>query len=465
MNNTEALQSVWDTMPSAVRKEVKRHLSLHRHTDHWSIAIRAFNADQPIAEPVEDQYNFRKAMGDMLFFVLDVTCSMAATDNNKKAVGFNTAWHSQKFYRMGQLQYDNFKLRQKLFKKAMVLAEQTGEYDVMIKVAVYQQNTFSLDGIDQFEEWDAVLRKAQKLHEGKIEALRLKTLYYALLNDFDASGHKYDYEQSAAIIDKLNKLDAGKTKSPFTTYFRMSVYMDFLNRKGLVDDAEEVGRDLIRFVESNPAVNKPRRVSLIYSDIADNMLRAKRYDVASKYSNFAIESSPTKGHNVANICFAGFYAEFHQGKYDLAREWLARISRINLANFPFTYNRLRYYTAWLAHAEGDYVECNRILSSMSAFKEDQEGYHLCYRLLYIKNDFMRLDIDKMEKRIDSLRKHISKLRKGDGVKPRFYQISLMLRRWMQSDFAGNPFTELPEWEPFDEPIPVERWAVEVFVAA
>lgn len=305
---------------------------------------------------------------------------------------------------------------------------------------------------EHYEEWAAALRLRmeirtiesgknffeaenktyEKVLRGLVASKRALEHYYKLVSRIEFKAGSSQLEELQNSIDIL-QLEFERSGSANVAFFLHYLEIQFYQDLRLYLPASGILKTLCDLVENSPAVSSPDRLAGAYINRAWNEICVRRFSAAIMYLGKAKSSIKTKNFNYYQCIETEFYALFYAGDYEAALLRINELVEVDLGG-EFRAGKRQYQQACVLFMLGRHDQVQKQLTLLNPIEDDDEGWNLALRTLFVMNDLELDNPDNADKRIENMRKHISKLRKNGKERKREMLKFEVLRALMNANF-------------------------------
>lgn len=361
-------------------------------------------------------------------------------------------------------------------------------------VSICQKYEFYISLIDnlRFHKWSLGWRQGIKafdkvnneisFYEKCNSALsRATDNYYRMLMLMNFSANqdetKLDDFFKVAIHDMQN--DYEETNSATVGYFLKFIEFAYAQKRKDYQFAKNVGFEMIEIIRSKQSVYRKSRLGACYDNISECNIFLGEYELALQNLKQAQSYFSIKSTDYFLSKDLQFNAVFYLNDSKTAGE----ICKILLNSSPaqqgdFRFAKYNFYNACVLFREGQFRECNRILSMKFELSKDRLGWEIAIRVLRIMALIELERYDEVQQMVHSLVKHIERnVRRGDTAHERDKMIlktfQLLEKEGFRKGHCPPQVCKLLEqlkepgksfsWQPLSpELIPVHEWMIKKF---
>lgn len=277
-------------------------------------------------------------------------------------------------------------------------------------------------------------RKYTKVVRSLLASKKALELYHIVCSqvEFKSKGISLqELEQSISTLQGEYEATGSATVAFFQNYLEVHLYQEL----GMYKSASSALKRQADLAEFHPAIYSKARLAGVYVNLAWNEIYTRKFANALKYTRKVRLIWPGK-HFVIYRCYdTEFYSYFYQGKYELALDAMNFLQKHdNSQSADYRIGKREYQKACVLFMLGKYEQVHKILNTLNPIENDQEGWNLALRTLFIMNDLELEKTDNAFKRIENMRKQIDKLKKINTDVPREVLKFEILRSLVNSKF-------------------------------
>ncbi len=322
----------------------------------------------------------------------------------------------------------------RILKRGIMLSEKFELYDEWI---CFLNLKFLLNASINPENDPAYLiDEIKELQFRKNTLIEAQYFVYKLIRLFqDQSSIQNDIRQD--LNTAIEDLDfKNKKYQSWNVYYNISLLkIQLYHIDEMYDAAENLLRDLIGHLLTQPSLKQFTRIAEAYTNLASTQMSNFKFAEALKSIEEALRfpglRPADRNYYKESLVFLNIYL----GNYSKSNQALKEmISEDLIGNTEEELSRRKYLLATNLFLQGEYKKSNFQLQDTKEIENEKEGWNIGIRLLQI---FLTLETEKInlaDQRIQSLRKHIERTSKIKSVRKRDVVIFRILRHLAMNGF-------------------------------
>jgi hypothetical protein len=320
-----------------------------------------------------------------------------------------------------------------LFKYCIKQSEKFEYYEELANATKYYSHILLFQ--NSIREHEKIKIKNDKAIRA-IQAVKKAEYYYNLLIvNTEFNTNSIDLMQLERQIKEL-QFELAQTGSAQVGFYLYFLETQYYQQKRQFKAAASTLKEQLNYIQ-HPAIFSPNTHSLVLLNIAWNELFRHRFNSANTKAKALIEDK--KQHTYLFKYQANqiiFYSNFYLGNIAQALDILEFMDGSDNSETidGFRKGKRSYLKAAIFFIAKDYTSANNILRELNPIEEDDLGWNVHLRILYILNDIERGEHENAFNRIENMRKHLEKNNRKKEITKRVLLIYEILKTLANSGF-------------------------------